>query len=40
MKRAVHDRQFKMAQAEAHSVHDTEKELGVSASSLRSWINK
>jgi len=45
MKRAVHDKQFKMAavkmaQAEAKSVLDTAKELGVSASSLRRWINE
>lgn len=45
MKRAVHDKQFKMAavkmaQAEAQSVQDTAKELGVSASSLRRWINE
>ncbi|MPM22095.1 hypothetical protein SDC9_68545 [bioreactor metagenome] len=45
MKRAVHDKQFKMAavkmaQAEAQSVLNTAKELGVSASSLRRWINE
>ena len=45
MKRAVHDKQFKMAavkmaQAENQSVLNTAKELGVSASSLRRWINE
>lgn len=45
MKRAVHHKQFKMAavkmaQAEAQSVLNTAKELGVSASSLRRWINE
>lgn len=45
MKRAVHDKQFKMAavkmaQAEDQSVLNTAKELGVSASSLRRWINE
>lgn len=45
MKRAVYDKQFKMAavkmaQAEDQSVLNTAKELGVSASSLRRWINE
>ena len=45
MKRAVYDKQFKMAavkmsQSEDKSVVDTAKELGISASSLRRWINK
>ena len=45
MKRAVYDKQFKMAaikmaQTEDKSVQDTAKELGVSASSLRRWINE
>jgi transposase len=45
MKRAIYDKQFKMAavnmaQAEGKSVMGTAKELGVSASSLRRWINE
>lgn len=45
MKRTAHDKQFKMAavkmsQAEAKSVLNTAKALGVSASSLRCWINE
>lgn len=45
MKRAVYDKQFKMeavkmAQAEDQSVLDAARELGVSASSLRRWINE
>ena len=45
MKRAVYDKQFKMAavklaQTEDKSVLDTAKELGVSSSSLRRWINE
>lgn len=45
MKRAVYDKQFKlaavkMAQTEDKSVLNTARELGVSASSLRRWINE
>ena len=45
MKRAVYDKQFKMAavkmgQSENNSILDTVKELGISASSLRRWINE
>ena len=45
MKRAVYDKQFKMAavkmaQAEDKSVLDTAIELGISSSSLRRWINE
>ena len=45
MKRAVYDKQFKlaavkMAQTEDKSVLDTARELGVSANSLRRWINE
>jgi len=45
MKRAVYDKQFKMAavkmaQTEDKSVQNTAKELGVSTSSLRRWINE
>jgi Transposase and inactivated derivatives len=45
MKRAVYDKQFKMAavrmaQAEDKSVLVTAKELGISASSLHRWINE
>ena len=45
MKRAVYDKQFKMAavkmaQIEDKSVLVTAKELGISASSLRRWINE
>lgn len=45
MKRAVYDKQFKMAavklaQTEDKSVLDTAKELGISPSSLRRWINE
>ncbi len=45
MKRAVYDKQFKMAaekmsQSENKSVLNTAKELGISASSLRRWINE
>ena len=45
MKRAVYGKQFKMAavklaQAEDKSVLDTAKELGISPSSLRRWINE
>lgn len=45
MKRAVYDKQFKMsavkmAQAEDKSVLDTAKELWISSSSLRRWINE
>lgn len=45
MKRAVYDKQFKMAavkmaQTEDKSVFDTAKELSVSGSSLRRWINE
>lgn len=45
MKRAVYDKQFKMAavkmaQVEDKSVLDTAKELGISSSSLRRWINE
>jgi transposase len=45
MKRAVYDKQFKMAavklaQTEDNSVCDTAKGLGISCSSLRRWINE
>ena len=45
MKRAVYDKQFKMAavklrQSEEKSVLDTAKGLGISPSSLRRWINE
>ena len=45
MKRAVYDKQFKMAavklaQTEDKSVLNTAKELGISSSSLRRWINE
>ena len=45
MRRAVYDKQFKMAavklaQTEDKSVLDTAKELGISSSSLRRWINE
>lgn len=45
MKRAVYDKQFKiaaakLAQAKDKSVLDTSKELGFSPSSLRRWINE
>lgn len=45
MKRAVYDKQFKlaavkMAQTEDKSVLNTARELGVSASSLCRWINE
>lgn len=45
MKRAVYDKQFKMAavklaQTEDKSVLDTAKGLGISPSSLRRWINE
>ena len=45
MKRAVYDKQFKMAavklaQAEDQSVLYTAKGLGISPSSLRRWINE
>lgn len=45
MKRAIYDKQFKiaavkMAQLEDKSVFDTAKELNVSVSSLRRWINE
>lgn len=45
MKRAVYNKQFKMAavklaQAEDQSVLDTAKGLGISPSSLRRWINE
>ena len=45
MKRAVYDKQFKMAavkmaQTEDKSVLDTAIELGISSSSLRRWINE
>ncbi len=45
MKRAVYDKQLKMAavklaQTEDKSVLDTAKGLGISPSSLRRWVNK
>lgn len=45
MKRAVYDKQFKMAavkmaQEVEKSVSETAKELGISGSSLRRWINE
>lgn len=45
MKRSVYDKQFKMAAVKMSlvknkSVCDTAKELGISASSLRRWINE
>jgi len=45
MKRAVYDKQFKMAAikmagAELSSVKEVAKELGISTSSLRRWINE
>jgi transposase len=45
MKRAVYDKQFKMAavkmaQSEDKSVLGTAKELSISSSSLRRWINE
>lgn len=45
MKRAVYDKQFKMAtvkmaQSGDTSVLEVAKELGISASSLRRWINE
>lgn len=45
MKRAVYDKQFKMAaiklaQTEDKSVLNTAKGLGISPSSLRRWINE
>ena len=43
MKRAVYDKQFKLAAvklAGASSVAEVAKELGISASSLRRWINE
>lgn len=44
MKRSVYDKQFKMAAvklagAGASSVAEVSKELGISTSSLRRWIN-
>jgi len=45
MKRAVYDKQFKMAavkygQSAAQSIHDVAKELGISGTTLRRWINE
>lgn len=45
MKRAVYDKQFKMAAVKmagevGKSVAETAKELGISGSSLRRWINE
>ena len=45
MKRSVYDKQFKMAAvklagAGASSVAEVSKELGISTSSLRRWINE
>ena len=45
MKRAVYDKQFKMeavkmSQAGEKSVYETARELGISGSSLRRWINE
>lgn len=45
MKRAVYDKQFKMAAVKlagtsASSVSEVAKELGISHSSLRRWINE
>lgn len=45
MKRAVYDKQFKMAavkmaQEAGQSVSETAKALGISGSSLRRWINE
>ena len=45
MKRAVYDKQFKMAavkhgQSAGQSIHDVAKELGISGTTLRRWINE
>ena len=45
MKRAIYDKQFKLAAvrlsgAGASSVADVAKDLGISTSSLRRWINE
>ena len=45
MKRAVYDKQFKMAavkhaQSAAQSVKDVARELGISGTTLRRWINE
>ena len=45
MKRAVYDKQFKMAavrhaQSVDQSVNDVANELGISGASLRRWINE
>jgi len=45
MKRAVYDKQFKLAAVklagtDATSIKEAAKELGISASSLRRWINE
>lgn len=45
MKRAVYDKSFKMAAvklfgASASSVKEVAKELGISTSSLRRWVNE
>lgn len=45
MKRAIYDKQFKMAavklaQSEDHSVTKVANELSISGSSLRRWINE
>ncbi|MEL7607993.1 MAG: transposase [Bacillota bacterium] len=45
MKRAVYDKQFKMAavkygQSAGQSINDVAKELGISDATLRRWINE
>lgn len=45
MKRAVYDKQFKMADVKlvgtsSSTVNEVAKELGISTSSLRRWVNK
>lgn len=45
MKRAVYDKQFKMAavkhaQSVGQSVNEVAKELGISGTTLRRWINE
>lgn len=45
MKRAVYDKQFKMeavkhGQNTGQSIYDVAKELGISGTTLRRWINE
>jgi len=45
MRRAVYDKQFKIAavkygQIAGQSIHDVAKELGISGTTLRRWINE